>query len=301
MSEITLEVTGFFHSPSKTVSYVIADPRAKRAAIIDPVLDFDVGGCLTDTESADAIIGHIRQENLVVDWILETQLHDDHLSAAPYLREALGGQFAIGTAITAAQTELQQLFHLPDFPCDGQQFDRLLGNGDTFEVGDIPARAYAMPGHSGSCTNYLIGDCAFVGDTLLMPDNGTARCDLPGGSAAEMFRSVQALYGLPDETRIFTGHDPEHRGRDIAWESTVAEQKEKNIHIKDGVSEADFREFRNRRDRGLSKPDCYYQALQFNMAGAQLPAPDTNGLSYFRMPVNAIPKAAKPFKLRLVH
>lgn len=301
MPEIVLQVSGFFHSPTKTITYVIADPVSRRAAVIDPVLDFDGAACLTASEAADDIIAHVRQERLVVDWILETHLHEDHLTAAPYIRAALGGAHAIGAGVGAVQKQLQALFNLSGLACDGRQFDRLLENGASFNVGDIPARAYAMPGHSGACSIYLIGDCAFTGDTLLMPDNGTARCDLPGGSAAEMYRSVRALYGLPPETRLFPGHDPEQKGRDIAYETTIAEQREKNVHIQEKISEADFISFRERRDRGLSKPDHYFQALQYNMAGGALPPPDSNGISYFRIPVNAVPRAAKPFKLKLVH
>lgn len=301
MTEEVLAVTGFFHESSKTVSYVVADHRAKRAAIIDPVLDFDGGGCLTDAGPADALIEYVKQERLVLDWILETHLHEDHLSAAPYLREALGGVIAIGEGVRQAQKLLAGVFNLPDFPCDGRQFDRLLENGASFTIGDFSARAFAMPGHSSASLCFLIGDCVFTGDTLLMPDNGTARCDAPGGDAGQLYRSVSALYGLPAETRIFPGHDFEQKGRSPAWETSIADSIKNNVHIKHGVSEADFIAYRERRDRGLSKPDHYYQALQFNMAGGAAPAPDSNGVAYFRIPVNAMPAAAKPFKLRLVH
>lgn len=301
MSDEILAVTGFFHAPSKTVSYVVADHRAKRGAVIDPVLDFDAGGCLTDTGPADAIIEFVKQENLIIDWVLETHLHEDHLSAAPYIAQALGGVTAIGAGVCSVQAELAKLFNLKDFPCDGRQFGRLLENGASFSIGDIPARAYAMPGHSGACMNFLIGDCAFTGDTLLMPDNGTARCDLPGGNAGQLYRSVMALYGLPPETRLYVGHDPESKGRETMWESTIADSIKSNIHIKQGVKEEEFVTYRDRRDRGLSRPDHYYQALQFNMAGGRAPALDDNGVAYFRIPLNLIPVAAKPFKLRLVH
>jgi glyoxylase-like metal-dependent hydrolase (beta-lactamase superfamily II) len=301
MSDEVLAVTGFFHEPSKTVSYVVSDHKAKRAAIIDPVMDFDAGGCLTDTGPCDAIIEYVKQEHLVIDWILETHLHEDHLSGARHVRAALGGVIAIGEGVRAVQAELARIFNLPDFACDGSQFDRLLENGAGFNIGDIPARAYAMPGHSGACMSILVGDTVFVGDTLLMPDNGTARADMPGGDAGELYRSIRALYGLPPETRIFPGHDPEHKGRAPAWETTIALELEKNVHIKHDVQEADFVAYRTRRDRGLSKPDHYYQALQFNMNGGALPPPENNGVSYFRIPVNALTGAAKPFKLRLVH
>lgn len=301
MSDEILAVTGFFHAPSKTVSYVVADYKARRGAVIDPVLDFDAGGCLTDTGPADAIIEFVKQEKLVIDWVLETHLHEDHLSSGRYIAEALGGVTAIGEGVRGVQAELAKLFNLPDYPCDGSQFGCLLENGASFSIGDIPARAYAMPGHSGACTSFLIGDCIFVGDTLLMPDNGTARCDLPGGDEATLYRSVMALYGLPPETRLYTGHDPENKGRELAWETTIAASAKSNIHLKQGVTEADFVAYRARRDRGLSKPDHYYQALQFNMAGGAAPPADSNGISYFRIPLNVMPAAAKPFKLRLVH
>jgi len=301
MSEIELQVSGFFHGPTKSLSYVAADPQTRRAAIIDPVLDFDAGACLTATDSADTIIEFVRQERLVVDWIVETHLHEDHLTAGPYLRAALGGAHGIGAAVCGVQKQLQPMFNLPQFAADGRQFDRLFEDAAGFTVGNIQARAYAMPGHSGACTVYLIGDCAFTGDLLLMPDNGAGRCDLPGGDALQMYRSVQALFGLPPATKIFPGHDLIQKGRDLAWETTIAESREKNVQIRDGISEADFIAYRERRDRGLSKPDYYYQALQFNMAGGAPPAPDSNGVSYFRLPLDALPRAAKPFTLKLIH
>lgn len=301
MNDSDLQVVGFFHSPTKSLSYVLIDPLSRRAAIIDPVLDFDAGACLTATESADAIIEFARQEKLVVDWILETHVHEDHLSASPYVRTALGGAHGIGEGVCGVQQELQRVFNLPGVATDGRQFDRLFGDGAGFEIGNIQGRAYAMPGHSGACTVYLIGDCAFTGDVLLMPDNGAGRCDLPGGDSKKLYRSVQALFGLPPETRLFPGHDLEQKGRGVAYETTIAESREKNVHIREGVTEDDFIVYRDRRDRGLSKPEHYYQALQFNMAGGVAPTPDGNGVSYFRIPLNATPNAAKPFKLKLIH
>lgn len=300
MPERGLEVTGFYNSATNAVSYVVADPISNRAAVIDPVLDFEIGGARTTTDAADRIIEYVRQENLVVDWVLETHVHDDHLSAAPHVQDGLGGTLATGDGVREVQRRLKEILNLEDFPADGSEFGHLFGHGESFEVGEVPAKAYHMPGHTPGCVTYLIGDAAFVGDTVYMPDNGTPRCDMPGGDARELFRSVRALQQLPPETRVFTAHDPMQRGRDVAWESTIEVQIKENRDINEETEEEAFVEFRERRDRGTPKPVFYFQALQINMRGGRFPEPESNGTAYMKIPLDALAPLAKPFKPRIV-
>lgn len=249
------QVKGFFDPATFTISYVVADPETRRAAIVDPVLDYDPKAARTATDSADTILAHVRDQDLKVDWILETHAHADHLTAAPYLKERTGAQIAIGEHITAVQETFKALFNAePGFATDGSQFDHLFGDGEGFEVGSLRGQVLHTPGHTPACVTYLIGDAAFVGDTLFMPDYGTARCDFPGGDAATLYRSIQKIFALPDETRLFMCHDYQPGGRAPAWETTVAEQRANNVHVGNGVSEEAFVHMRTERDRGLDMP-----------------------------------------------
>jgi glyoxylase-like metal-dependent hydrolase (beta-lactamase superfamily II) len=281
-------VTAFFDEPTFTVSYVAADPTTGKCAIIDPVLDYDPASGSTETNSAEAIIEFVRKENLAVEWILETHVHADHLTAAPYLKDVLGGETGIGFNVSAIQETFAKIFNVePDFKCDGSQFDTLFNDGDVFHVGDINARAMHTPGHTPACMTYLIGDAAFVGDTLFMPDYGTARTDFPGGDARTLFQSIRKILAMPNATRLFMCHDYKAPGRDdYRWETTVGEQKKDNIHIHEGVSEEEFVAMRAGRDRTLSMPRLLLPSVQVNMRAGQLPPAESNGVHYLKMPVN---------------
>jgi glyoxylase-like metal-dependent hydrolase (beta-lactamase superfamily II) len=281
-------VTAFFDEPTFTVSYVAADPTTGKCAIIDPVLDYDPASGSTETNSAEAIIEFVRKENLAVEWILETHVHADHLTAAPYLKDVLGGETGIGFNVSAIQETFAKIFNVePDFKCDGSQFDTLFNDGDVFHVGDINARAMHTPGHTPACMTYLIGDAAFVGDTLFMPDYGTARTDFPGGDARTLFQSIRKILAMPNATRLFMCHDYKAPGRDdYRWETTVGEQKKGNIHIHEGVSEEEFVAMRAGRDRTLSMPRLLLPSVQVNMRAGQLPPAESNGVHYLKMPVN---------------
>lgn len=281
-------ITAFFDEPTFTISYVAADPTTAKCAIIDPVLDYDPASGSTETNSAEAIIEFVRKENLAVEWILETHVHADHLTAAPYLKDVLGGETGIGFNVSAIQETLSKIFNVePDFKCDGSQFDTLFNDGDVFHVGDINARAMHTPGHTPACMTYLIGDAAFVGDTLFMPDYGTARTDFPGGDARTLFQSIRKILAMPNPTRLFMCHDYKAPGRDdFRWETTVEQQKKDNIHIHEGVSEEEFVAMRAGRDRTLSMPRLLLPSVQVNMRAGQLPPAESNGVHYLKMPVN---------------
>ena len=285
-----LEVKGFFDEPTFTASHVAWDPATKRGAVIDSVLDYDPASGRTSTGSADRIVAFVRQEGLIIDWLLETHAHADHISAAPYLKEKLGGQIAIGAAITTVQKVFGDLFNFGDeFARDGSQFDRLFVDGDAFSVGDIPAIALHVPGHTPADLAYVVGDCAFIGDTLFMPDYGTARADFPGGDARQLFRSIRRLLSLPDDTRVFLCHDYKSPARqNYVWETTIGAQKKHNIHAHDGVVEDDFVAMRTRRDATLDLPNLILPSVQVNVRGGKLPPPESNGKRYLKIPLDAL-------------
>lgn len=289
-SQMAPEVKAFFDAATYTVSYVVKDPASSACAIIDSVLDFDPASGRTGHANADDIITHVRREGLSVDWILETHAHADHLSAAPYLQERLGGKIAIGAHITAVQEVFGALFGLgDDFSANGRQFDHLFQDGERFRIGEMEAVALHTPGHTPACVSYVIGDAVFVGDTLFMPDYGSARCDFPGGDAATLFASVRRLLALPPETRMFLCHDYLPPGRtDYYWETTIAEQRANNIHLHDGVSETDFVAQRRARDATLPMPRLILPSVQVNIRAGRLPEPEANGVRYLKLPINAV-------------
>lgn len=281
------EVTAFFDEATYTVSYVVADPDRGKAAIIDSVLGYDSKSGWTNTEKADEIIAFVRDRGFVVDWILETHVHADHLTAAPYLKDTLGGQTGIGNQIGTVQATFKTVFNAGDeLPSDGSQFDHLFSDAEIFTIGGIRARVIHTPGHTPACVTYVIGNAAFVGDTMFMPDYGTARADFPGGDARTLFRSIQRTLALPDDTRLFMCHDYAPNGRDYLWETTVAQQKANNIHLKDGVGEDDYVAMRKARDEKLAVPALLLPAVQINMRGGYLPPPEDNGVSYIKIPLN---------------
>lgn len=280
-------VTPFFHSASHTWTYVVTDPASGKAAVIDPVRDFNAASGRTDTESAEVILDHLQQHDLQLAWVLETHAHADHLSAAPIFREQACARLGIGVGITLVQQYFAELFGFPDLDTDGSQFDQLFDDGDEFALGELTVRVIATPGHTPACVSFLIGDAVFVGDTVFMPDFGSARCDFPGGDAATLYRSIQKLYELPDDTRMFHGHDYLPRGRDeFQSESSVAAQKARNIHVNQGVSEAEFVAMRTERDATLAVPALLLPALQVNIRAGALPEPAANGTRYLQVPLN---------------
>ena len=283
------DIKAFFDPATNTISYVVRDPAGAEAAIIDSVLDFDHASGRTDTASADAIIAYVRAEGLRIAWILETHVHADHLSAAPYLQEHLGGQIGIGSEIRTVQDTFGKVFNEgTEFQRDGSQFDALFEDGQSFHIGQLRGDVLHTPGHTPACMTYVIGDAAFVGDTLFMPDFGTARCDFPGGSAETLYDSVQKILSLPDDTRIFVGHDYKAPGReDYAWESTVGEQKAKNVHLAGSSREA-FVEMRESRDATLGMPKLIIPSIQVNMRAGQMPPEDEDGNVYLKVPVNKL-------------
>ena len=283
------QVKAFFDPATWTVSYVVFDAPGGHCALVDSVLDYDPKSGRTRTDSADQLIAFVREQNLMVDWILETHAHADHLSAAPYLRNHLGGKIAIGGKITQVQNVFKGIFHLePEFATNGSQFDHLFEDGDTFAIGTLQAQALSVPGHTPACMAYQVGDAVFVGDTLFMPDVGTARCAFPGGNAHTLYQSVRKLLSLPPETRPFTCHDYPPEGRAAQWECTVADQRARNIHVHDGVSEAEFVAMRTKRDAGLAMPVLILPSVQVNIRAGELPPPEANGVSYLKIPLNAL-------------
>jgi glyoxylase-like metal-dependent hydrolase (beta-lactamase superfamily II) len=285
-------VTAFFDKRTSSLQYVAADPATNRCAIIDPVLDLEEKSGTLATRSADAILDFIGSHGLEVEWILDTHPHADHLSAAAYLRTRTGAPMAIGEHVTDVQELWKGIYNLPDLRTDGSQWDKLFAAGETFSVGGIPAHVLFSPGHTLASVTYVIGNAAFVHDTLFMPDSGTARTDFPGGSAARLWRSIQEILALPDDTRIFTGHDYQPDGRDLRWESTVAEQKAQNTHIARCRTEAEFVKLREARDRTLPMPNLILHALQVNINGGRLPGPEANGRRYLKIPLDALEGAA---------
>ena len=284
------EVTAFFDEPTNTASYVVRDPDSNACAIIDSVLDLDFLAGRTGTTAADRIIEHVRANSLAVEWILESHVHADHLSGAPLLQEKLGGKIGIGSQITVVQEEFGKVFNAGTaFERDGSDFDQLFNEQDRFQIGGLSAFVLHTPGHTPACVTYVIGDAAFVGDTLFMPDFGTARCDFPGGSARQLWQSIQKILSLPDETRIFTCHDYKAPGRDeFAWESTVGEQKAKNKHVGGEATEDLFVEMRETRDAQLSLPKLIIPSIQVNMRAGKMPPAEDNGTVYLKVPVNTL-------------
>lgn len=284
------QVKAFFDEATFTVSYVVRDPGSNACAIIDSVLDYDPASGRTSQRSADAVIAYVRAAGLEAIWQLETHAHADHLSAAPSLQAALGGKTAIGEKIVSVQDAFGKLFNAgADFARDGRQFDHLFQDGEPFAIGGLQAVALHVPGHTPACLAYVIGDAAFVGDTLFMPDYGTARCDFPGGDAASLYRSIRRLLQLPDATRVFLCHDYKAPGREsFAWETTIGDQRHHNIHVHEGVGEAEFVALREARDKTLDMPRLILPSVQVNMRGGRFPQPEDNGVSYLKIPLNAV-------------
>ncbi|TCR68288.1 glyoxylase-like metal-dependent hydrolase (beta-lactamase superfamily II) [Bosea sp. BK604] len=282
-------VDAFFEPRTCSVQYVLSDPSSGRCALIDPVLDYDETCGATATISADGLLAFARERGLTIDWILDTHPHADHFSAAGYLREKTGAKTAIGEHVTKVQTLWKAIYNLPDtFRTDGSQWDRLFADGEIFRVGNLDVSVLFSPGHTLASISYVAGDAAFIHDTLLMPDFGTARCDFPGGDAQALWGSIQRILALPDLTRLFCGHDYQPGGRPPAWESTVAEQRASNVHLTQAGDEATFAALRRARDATLPMPKLILHALQVNIAGGRLPASESNGTSYLRLPLNAL-------------
>jgi len=282
-------IEAFYDPTTGTVSYVVADVATGAAAIIDPVLDFDFRSGRTQTQSAGLIIGHVRNAGLTVQWILETHAHADHLSSARYIQGQLGGRIAIGENIRQVQAVFKKLYNLErTFLPDGSQFDQLFKDGEVFALGSIEVTALLVPGHTPADMAYVLDETVFVGDTLFMPDVGSARADFPGGDAATLYRSMRRILELPPETRLFVCHDYPPPGRAARWETTVAEQRANNIHVRDGISEAQFVAMRTARDATLEVPTLILPSIQVNVRAGQLPPPDDNGVSYLRIPLNAL-------------
>lgn len=283
-------VKSFFDEPTNLVSYVVHDPSSRRAAVIDSVLNFDSASGRTSHTSADALVNYVTSNGLTVDWLLETHAHADHLSAAPYLQSKVGGKLGIGRGIVAVQKAFGKLFNLDgELAGDGSEFDRLFADGERFAIGTVDVVVLQVPGHTPADVAYVVGDSVFAGDTLFMPDFGTARTDFPGGSSRELYRSIRRLLRLPDDTRLFMCHDYKAAGRDtFAWETTVREQRQGNVHIRDGVTEDDFAAMRDKRDATLPVPKLILPSIQVNIRGGRLPDPDVNGIRYLRIPLDAI-------------
>jgi len=282
-------VTAFHHKPTGSWSYVVIDAATMAAAVIDPVLDYDWRSGRTGTASADQVVAHCRAQGAQVEWILETHAHADHLSAAQHLRGQLGGKVAIGGGVLQVQRTFKKIFGLgAEFAADGSDFDRLIADGEALPLGAQSIRAIPAPGHTSDSVAYLAGDALFVGDTVFMPDSGTARCDFPGGDARQLYRSVRQLYALPPETRVFVCHDYSPGGREPRCETTIAEQRASNIHLRDGVSEDAYVQLRTARDATLDVPNLILPSVQVNIRAGRLPPADADGVSYLRVPVNVI-------------
>ncbi len=281
-------VRAFFHEPTNSVSYLVWDAASRRAAIIDGVLDFDPKSGYTGTHSAEAIVAAVRAEALSVAWILETHVHADHLSAAPFLKQSTGAPVVIGEHVRTVQATFKDIYNLADLTPDGRPFDRLVADGATLPLGEFQIKVLHTPGHTPACVSYSIGDAVFVGDTMFMPDYGTARADFPGGDARTLYRSIQKLLALPDATRVFLCHDYMAPGRDsFAWETTIGAQRTTNVHLK-GVREDDFVAMREARDKTLSAPALILPSIQVNIRAGELPAPESNGVRYLKLPLNKL-------------
>jgi glyoxylase-like metal-dependent hydrolase (beta-lactamase superfamily II) len=288
-TSIKPEVEGFFDPMTNTVSYIVKDPNSNACAIVDSVLDFDYVSGRTARESADRIIACVRERGLEVEWLIETHVHADHLSGAPYIQAELGGKLGIGARITEVQDIFGKVFNAgTEFERDGSQFDRLFGDGDTYTVGSMTAFTLATPGHTPACMTHVVGDAAFVGDTLFMPDGGSARADFPGGDAAALYHSIKRVLELPLETRLFICHDYGPNGRDIRWETTVAEERAHNIHVKDGTTEEAFVAMRTARDATLGMPKLIVPSIQVNMRAGKFPEPEDNGTRYLKVPIDTL-------------
>jgi glyoxylase-like metal-dependent hydrolase (beta-lactamase superfamily II) len=288
-----LQVEGFFDPATWTVSYIVLDKGTKQCALVDSVLDYDPKSGRTSHASADQLIARVRALGATVQWILETHVHADHLTAAPYLKEELGGQTGIGQHITTVQKVFGSLFNAgSDFARDGRQFDHLFNDGETFAIGGLHARAMHTPGHTPACMTYVVADAtqsvAFVGDTLFMPDYGTARCDFPGGDARTLFRSINKVLSLPPETQLYMCHDYQPGGREVQYVSTVGDEREQNVHVRNGISEEEFVAMRQARDSTLGMPTLILPSVQVNMRAGQLPEPESNGTRYIKIPLNAV-------------
>ena len=292
-SPARLQVEGFFDPATWTVSYIVLDATTRHCAIVDSVLDYDPKSGRTRTASADKLVARVRELDAQVDWILETHVHADHLSAAPYLKKALGGRVAIGSHITTVQNVFGKLFNAgTQFARDGSQFDQLLTDGEAFAIGGLQARAMHTPGHTPACMTYVVTDgaetAAFVGDTLFMPDYGTARCDFPGGDARTLYRSINKVLSLPAQTKLYMCHDYQPGGREVQFVTTVEDERARNIHVRDGISEEEFVAMRQARDATLDMPVLILPSVQVNMRAGQFPPPDDNGVSYIKIPLNAL-------------
>jgi len=282
------EVTGFFDPRTWSIQYVVADPQRRKCAIIDPVYDFDEKSGQTASKNADRLLDFVKERGYTVEWILDTHPHADHFSAAAYIKQKTGAPTAIGEKVTEVQKLWKDFYNWPDFPADGSQWDRLFDEGDTFKVGTIDGRIMFSPGHTLASITYVIGDAAFVHDTLFMPDSGTARADFPGGSAKVLWKSIQDILALPEETRVFTGHDYQPGGREPLWESTVAQQKAENIHLTRYKTEDEYVVAREARDRTLSMPKLILHSLQINTNGGRLPESESNGRRYLKIPLDLL-------------
>ncbi|SJZ76896.1 MBL fold metallo-hydrolase [Novilysobacter spongiicola] len=283
------QVQSFYDPATFTFTYVVYDRDGGRAAVVDPVLDYDSASARTSTASADRVLAFVREHALTVDWILETHAHADHLTAAAHLKRETGAKVAIGRGITQVQERFKTLFGLePEFPTDGRQFDRLFADGDTFTIGGLEARAIATPGHTDDSLTYLVGDAAFVGDTVFAPDTGTARVDFPGGDARKLYRSIRTLFDLPADTRLFLCHDYPPDDREARAQSSLDEQKQRNVHVGGEAEEEAFVKMRTERDAGLAVPKLILPALQVNIRAGELPPPDANGIRYLRLPMNQL-------------
>ena len=289
-TSIKPEVKAFFDADSNTISYIVKDPTSNSCAIIDSVMDIDYAAGRITYDHADEMIAYVKDNGLKLEWLIETHVHADHLSAAPYIQEKLGGKIGIGSQITVVQDTFGKVFNEgTEFQRDGSQFDALFEDGDTYSIGNLVATAIHTPGHTPACMTHVMGDAGFVGDTLFMPDFGTARCDFPGGSSETLFKSIQKILALPDETRIFVGHDYKAPGRDdYAWETTVGEQKALNVHIGTGKSVEDFVQMRDARDATLGMPRLILPSLQVNMRAGNMPEPDEQGDVFLKVPINKI-------------
>ncbi|MBU8541869.1 MBL fold metallo-hydrolase [Falsiroseomonas tokyonensis] len=286
-------VDGFYDEGTGSVAYIVADPGTARCAIIDPVLGFDRDSGATDTHLADQMADHVRARGLTVEWVLDTHPHADHLSAVAYLGDRLGAPTGIGERVAAVQGIWADIYHLPELQAEGRRYwDRLFAEGDRFRVGGLEVEVIFSPGHTAASVTYLVGDAAFIHDTLFMPDAGTARADFPGGDARALYRSIQRILALEPQTRLFTGHDYRPGGRAARWEATVAEQRARNVHLRDGVGEEEFVRLREERDRTLPLPGLMLAALQVNLRGGRLPEPEANGSSYLKLPLNRFGPAA---------